>query len=57
MLLQPDQGREQRPMRLQPADDGLKIGPEVMPVSSVTLGDRHVGRTHVGPFCVGRVLR
>jgi hypothetical protein len=26
---------------LQPADDGLRVGPEVMPVSSVTLSDGH----------------
>jgi hypothetical protein len=39
MLPQLDQDGEQRPVSLQPADDGLKIGPEVMPVSSVTLSD------------------
>ena len=56
-------------MSLQPADDGLRIGPEVMPVSSVTLSDGH-GREnaqvalirlpppgHVRVCAVGRVLR
>lgn len=39
MLPQLDQDLEQRPVSLQPTDDGLKIGPEVMPVSSVALSD------------------
>ena len=39
MLPQPDQDFEQRAVSLQPADDGLKIGREVMPVSSATLSD------------------
>ena len=41
MLPQPDQDLEQRPVSLQPADDGLRAGPEVMPASSVTLSDGH----------------
>jgi hypothetical protein len=41
MLPQPGQDLEQRLVSIQPADDGLKIGPEVMPVSSVTLSDGH----------------
>jgi hypothetical protein len=41
MLPQPDQDLEQRAVSLQPADDGLRIGPEVTPVSSVTLSDGH----------------
>ena len=41
MLPQPDQDLEQRAVSLQPADGGLRVGPEVMPVSSVTLSDGH----------------
>jgi hypothetical protein len=36
MLPQLDQDLEQRPVSLQPADDELKIGPEVMPVNIAT---------------------
>ena len=39
MLPQPGQDLEQRAVSLQPADDGLRIGPEVMSVSSVMLTD------------------
>jgi hypothetical protein len=41
MLPQLDQDLEQRLVSIQPTDDGLKIGPEVMPVNSVTLSDGH----------------
>jgi hypothetical protein len=39
MLPQLDQDLEQRPVSLQPADDELKIGPEVMPVNIATPSD------------------
>ena len=41
MLPQPGQDLEQRAVSLQPAGDGLRAGPEVMPVSRVTLSDGH----------------
>jgi len=50
MLPQPDQDLEQRPVSLQPADDGLRIGPEVMPVNIVTLSDGHGWGTRADPF-------
>ena len=56
MSPQLDQDLEQRPVSLQPTDDGFKIGPGVMPVNSVTLSDGHghtAGRTRVGPFRAG----
>jgi len=39
---------------LQPADDGLRVGPEVMPVSSVTLSDGH-GRENARRPVPGRL--
>ena len=53
MLPQPDQDLEQRAVSLQPADDGLRVGPEVMPVSSVTLSDGH-GRENARRPVLGR---
>jgi hypothetical protein len=53
MLPQPGQDLEQRPVSLQATDDGWKIGPEVMPVRSVTLSDGHGRRTRAGPFLAG----
>jgi hypothetical protein len=41
-------------MNLQPAGDGLRIGPEVMPVSSVTLRDGH-GRESARRPVLGRL--
>ena len=41
MLPQAGQDLEQQAVSLQPAGDGLRAGPEVMPVSSVTLSDGH----------------
>jgi hypothetical protein len=54
MLPQPDQDLEQRAASLQPADDGLRVGPEVMPVSSVTLSDGH-GRENARRPVLGRL--
>jgi hypothetical protein len=54
MLPQPGQDLEQRLVSIQPADDGLKIGPEVMPVSSVTLSDGH-GRENARRSVLGRL--
>jgi len=53
MLPQPDQDFEQRAVSLQPADDGLKIGREVMPVSSATLSDGY-GRENARRPVLGR---
>ncbi len=53
MLPQLDQDLEQRAVSLQPADDGLRVGPAVMPVSSVTLSDGHGGENGAGPFWDG----
>ena len=53
MLPQPDQDLEQRAVSLQPAEDGLRVGPEVMPVSSVTLSDGHGRENARGSFCAG----
>jgi hypothetical protein len=41
MLPQLGQDLEQRAVSLLPAGDGLRVGPGVMPVSSVTLNDGH----------------
>jgi hypothetical protein len=56
MLPQPDQDLEQRAVSLQPADDGLRVGPEVMPVSNVTLSDEHGRENARGPFWAGSAL-
>jgi hypothetical protein len=53
MLPRLNQDLEQRPVSLQATDDGWKIGPEVMPVSSVTLSGRHGRRARADPFCAG----
>jgi hypothetical protein len=57
MLPQLDQDLEQRLVSIQPTDDGLKIGPEVMPVNSVTLSDGTAGRARADPFCAGSGAR
>jgi len=54
MLPQPGQDLEQRAVSLQPAGDGLRVGPEVMPVSSVTLSDGH-GRENARRPVLGRL--
>ena len=54
MLPQPGQDLEQRAVSPQPADDGLRIGPAVMPTSSVTLSDRH-GRMNPRRRVLGRL--
>jgi hypothetical protein len=54
MLPQPDQDLEQRAVSLRSADDGWKVGPEVMPVSSVTLSDGH-GRENARRPVLGRL--
>jgi hypothetical protein len=54
MLPQPDRDLEQRAVSLQPTDDGLRIGPEVMPASSVTLSDGH-GRENARRPVLGRL--
>ena len=57
MLPQPDQDLEQRPVSLQPADDGLRVGPEVMPASSVTLSDGHGRENARRPVLAARGAR